>query len=66
MLPFALTAAAAMAAGWAASWPLNGHVALSLLVKVVVAAAAYVALLWLFGAAILKECIEFVKSRKNR
>lgn len=66
MLPFALTAAAAMAAGWAASWPLNGHVALSLLVKVVVAAAAYVTLLWMFGAAILKECIEFVKSRKKR
>lgn len=66
MMPFALTAAAAMAAGWAASWPLNGHVALSLLVKVVVAAAAYVALLWVFGAAILKECIEFVKSRKKR
>ena len=73
MFPFMVLSLLAMAAAWGASLlphhrdkarPVEGHVALSLLVKVVVAAVTYLALMWMFGAAILKECFAYLRHRK--
>lgn len=61
--PFMLVAAVAMAAGWAAAQPVADCTVLSLVAKVVVAAAVYVGLMWLFGAAIMRECIAFVRHK---
>lgn len=64
MFPFMVLSLLAMAAAWGASLLVEGHVALSLLVKVVVAAVTYLALMWMFGAAILKECFAYLRHRK--
>lgn len=64
MFPFMVLSLLAMAAAWGASLLVEGHVALSLLVKVVVAAVTYLALMWMFGAAILKECFAYLSHRK--
>lgn len=63
MFPFMVLSLLAMAAAWGASLLVEGHVALSLLVKVVVAAVTYLALMWMFGAAILKECFAYLRHR---
>lgn len=64
MFPFMVLSLLAMAAAWGASLLVEGHVALSLLVKVVVATVTYLALMWMFGAAILKECFAYLRHRK--
>lgn len=64
MFPFMVLSLLAMAAAWGASLLVEGHVALSLLVKIVVAAVTYLALMWMFGAAILKECFAYLRHRK--
>ena len=64
MFPFMVLSLLAMAAAWGASLLVEGHVALSLLVKFVVAAVTYLALMWMFGAAILKECFAYLRHRK--
>ena len=66
VLPFAFLAALAMAAACGAAYAVGGNVVVSLAVKVVVAAAVYVVLMRLFGAAILKECLAFAKAKVSR
>lgn len=56
MLPFAGLAALGMGAAWLAARPLSGHIVASLVVKIAVAAVAYLLLLRVLGAKILKEC----------
>ena len=63
VIPFALIAAVAMAAGWGMAQLSGGNLYLSLLLKIVGAVIAYVLLLRLLGAEILNECTEFVKSK---
>ena len=63
VLPFAVLAAVAMGAACGAAYVVGGNVVVSLAVKVVVAAVVYVALMRLFGAAILKECLAFAKAK---
>lgn len=67
VLPFVLLAAAAMGAAWgvAALFGLT-NLYLSLLVKVVVAAAVYLLTLRLLGAQILAECVEFAQAKMGK
>ncbi len=64
--PFALLSLVAMCAACGAAALVGGGVLVHLLVKVVVAAAVYVALMRVFGAAILKECLAFAKAKMGR
>ena len=66
VLPFAVLAVVAMAAGWFASLPFASSIWLSLLAKVVAAVVAYVLLMWIFGAEIMKECMAFARSKFGR
>ncbi len=63
VLPFFGLAAAAMAVSWGAAQWLGQNIYLSLIVKVIVAASVYVLSLRLLGAAILNECLDFVRSK---
>ena len=63
VLPFTLLAAVAMACGWGAARLLGQNIYWSLIVKVIVAASVYVLSLRLLGAAILHECLGFVRSK---
>lgn len=62
-LPFLFAAIVAVGAGYLAASFLNGLIA-RLLVKIVVAVVLYVGVMKLFGAQIMKECIQFVLHRK--
>lgn len=62
-LPFLLAAMVAVWAGYYAASLLNGLL-LRLVVKIVVAVVLYVGVMKLFGAQIMKECIQFVLHRK--
>ncbi len=64
--PFALLSLVAMCAACGTAALVGGGVLVHLLVKVVVAAAVYVALMRVFGAAILKECLAFAKTKMGR
>lgn len=66
IVPFVLLASVAMAAAWFAARPCVGQMAVSLLVKVVVAVVVYVVLLRLLGAQIMRECLGFVFSKFRR
>lgn len=66
ILPFALLASVAMAVAWLAACGFAEQLVLSLLIKVFVAAAVYIVLLRLLGAQIMRECMEFVRSKFQR
>lgn len=66
ILPFALLASVAMAVAWLAARGFAEQLVLSLLIKVFVAAAVYIVLLRLLGAQIMRECMEFVRSKFQR
>lgn len=62
-LPFLLAAMVAVGAGYLAASPLNSLI-LRLVVKIAVAVVLYVGIMKLFGAQIMKECVQFVLHRK--
>ena len=64
ILPFVGIATLAMAAAHFASRPLD-NIYLILVVKILVAAGVYLGALHLLGAAILKECIGYLKKQKG-
>ena len=66
VIPFIALAAIAMGLAWLAAQYVANNIYLSLLVKVVVAAVAYIASLRLLGAQIMKECLEFALSKVRR
>ena len=55
-----------MGLAWLAAQHVANNIYLSLLIKVVVAAVAYIASLRLLGAQIMKECLEFALSKVRR
>lgn len=65
VLPFALIAAAAMGAAWAAAHFLTDGIYAGLAVKVAVAAAVYIGVLRLLHAQILKESIDYFIRKKR-
>ena len=65
ILPFVGIATLAMAAAHFASRPLD-NIYLILVVKILVAAGVYLGALHLLGAAILKECIGYLKKQKGK
>ena len=71
MLPFLLTAAATMTivyfitAPFCDFQPSRMSYAILLLVRVLLAAAIYLGILWLFGAKILKECFGYLLKKKK-
>ncbi len=62
-MPFLLAAIVAVGAGYFAASLLSGLL-IRLLVKIAVAVAIYVGVMKLFGAQIMKECIQFVLHRR--
>ena len=67
IMPFLLAAAAAMVLTWFATRPLLalGSAPLLLLTRIPLAAIIYLAILWLLGAKILKECIGYLFKKKK-
>ena len=65
ILPFVGIATLAMAAAHFASRPLD-NIYLILVVKILVAAGVYLGAVHLLGAAILKECIGYLKKQKGK
>ena len=67
IMPFLLAAAAAMVLTWFATRPLLalGSAPLLLLTRIPLAALIYLAILWLLGAKILKECIGYLFKKKK-
>ncbi len=63
VLPFAVLAAAAIAAGWGAARLCGDSLWLRFAAKMGAAAAVYLFLLRLFGAEILKECLGFLRAK---
>ena len=63
ILPFVLIATIAMGIAWLASMPVTTNIYYSIVVKIIVAALVYVALLRFLGAQIMQECLDFVKSK---
>lgn len=66
ILPFAGIAAVSMALAWSAAWAFPENIYVSLLVKVVVGASAYLLSLRLLGAKIMGECMDFLRSKFGR
>lgn len=66
IVPFVLIALVAMAVAWWAANPLASNVYFSIVVKIVVAALVYMALLRLLGAQIMSECLDFVMSKLGK
>lgn len=66
IVPFVLIALVAMAVAWWAANLLASNVYFSIVVKIVVAALVYMALLRLLGAQIMSECLDFVKSKLGK
>ncbi len=66
VMPFCFLALVAMAIAWAAALLTDGNIYLSIVIKIVVAAIAYIASLRLLGAQIMNECFEFIASKFKR
>lgn len=66
IVPFVLIALVAMAVAWWAANPLASNVYFSIVVKIVVAALVYMALLRLLGVQIMSECLDFVMSKLGK
>lgn len=64
VVPFLALAAGVMAATWAATSSIN-NIYLSLIAKVVMAATLYPALLWISGAKILRESLQFIRNKNK-
>lgn len=63
--PFALVAALAMGTAWGAALPFADNIYVGVVIKIVVAAAIYLSVLWLLDARILKECVEYFVKKKR-
>lgn len=63
IMPFALIAVVVMAVAHFVTLPI-GNLWLLLLVRIIVAGALYLGIMRLLNVAILKECLEFIKSKK--
>ena len=63
IMPFALIAVVVMAAAHFVAQPID-NLWLLLLVRIIVAGVLYLGIMRLLNVAILKECLEFVKSKK--
>lgn len=66
VIPFALIAAAAMAAGWGLSLLAGGNIYISIVLKIIGAVVVYFLMLRLLGAEIMAECLEFAKNKIGR
>ena len=64
LFPFAATAALVMAATAFVTSPLD-NVYLLFAVKILVAAALYVGVMWLFGSSTLKECAGYLRKKRS-
>lgn len=63
VLPFAALATVAMAAGWGAAHLVPYNLYLCITLKIAVAVVAYILLMRVFGAEIMKECWAFAKNK---
>ena len=64
ILPFALVAAGAMVVTYFLTKSI-GNIYILLIARIFIAAALYLGIIWLAGAKILRESIEFIKRRKK-
>ena len=66
IIPFTLIAAVAMVIAWLAAKPVADNIYYSIVVKMVVAALVYIAMLRMLGAQIMNECLDFVMSKMGK
>ena len=64
IFPFLLAGGASCGLGYLMAWVIGGHMALTLIIKVVVAVGCYFGSMWLWDSQIMKESLMYLRKKR--